>query len=94
MRQPTHPGEILREDILPELDISKTEFANRARISRQTLYRILEGKEPVRVATALKLSKLLNTNAGFWLNLQSKYDIWESSISLKKELDQIEQIAV
>ena len=90
MRQPTHPGEILREDILPELNISKSEFARRAHISRQTLYRILDGKEPIRVATALKLAKLLNNNAEFWLNMQSKYDVWQSTISLKDELDQIE----
>jgi len=90
MRKPTHPGEILREDILPELNMTKVEFAKRVHISRQTLHRILDGKEPVRVATALKLSKLLNNSAGFWLNLQSKYDIWELSISLKTELDEIE----
>ena len=93
MRKPTHPGAILREDILPELSISKSEFARRAHISRQTLYRILDEKEPIRVATALKLGKLLGNGPALWLNLQSKFDIWESNIFIADELDSIKCIA-
>lgn len=91
---PTHPGAILREDILPELGISKSELARSIHISRQTLYRILDESEPVRVATAMKLGKFLGNGPRLWLNLQSAYDIWQANQSMKKELDEISTIAV
>ena len=87
--KPTHPGAILREDVLPELDISKTEFARRAKISRQTLYRILDESEPVRTATALKLGKLLGNGPTLWLNLQQAYDVWKAEKDMQPELDSI-----
>ena len=87
--KPTHPGAILREDVLPELDISKAEFARRAKISRQTLYRILDESEPVRTATALKLGKLLGNGPNLWLNLQQAYDVWKAENDMKPELDTI-----
>ena len=70
-----HPGELLREDIVPALDRSKTEIARLLGISRQTLYDILDEKQPVTVAMALRLGKLIGNGPVFWLNLQRAYDL-------------------
>lgn len=70
-----HPGELLREDILPALDKPKTEIARLLGISRQTLYDILDEKQPVTVPMALRLGKLLGNGPVFWLNLQRSYDL-------------------
>jgi addiction module HigA family antidote len=53
MRQPTHPGAILREDILPELEISKAGLARALDISRQLLYGILNEEKPITPETAI-----------------------------------------
>lgn len=70
-----HPGELLREDILPALNKPKTEIARLLGISRQTLYDILDEKQPVTVAMALRLGKLIGNGPVFWLNLQRAYDL-------------------
>jgi addiction module HigA family antidote len=70
-----HPGELLREDILPALDKSKSEIARLLGVSRQTLYDILEERRPVTVAMALRLGKLIGNGPTFWLNLQRAYDL-------------------
>lgn len=78
-----HPGELLREDILPALEKSKTEVARLLGISRQTLYDILDEKQPVTVTMALRLGKLLGNGPVFWLNLQRTYDLERA----EKEVD-------
>jgi|SRR5690606_8608911 len=70
-----HPGELLREDVLPGLGKPKTEIARLLGISRQTLYDILDEKQPVTVPMALRLGKLIGNGPVFWLNLQRAYDL-------------------
>jgi addiction module HigA family antidote len=70
-----HPGELLREDILPALDRSKTDLAKLLGISRQTLHDILAEKQPVTVPMAIRLGKLIGNGPVFWLNLQRAYDL-------------------
>jgi addiction module HigA family antidote len=70
-----HPGELLREDILPALGRSKTEIAGLLGISRQTLYDIMTEKQPVTVGMAVRLGKLVGNGPVFWLNLQRSYDL-------------------
>ena len=72
---PVHPGEILREDVLPALAISKTAVAETLGISRQTLYDILNEKQPVTAEMAVRFGKLFGNGAGFWVNLQRIYDL-------------------
>ena len=72
---PAHPGEILREDILPALSMSKTAVADALGISRQTLYDILNEKQPVTAEMAVRFGKLFGNGAGFWVNLQRIYDL-------------------
>ena len=70
-----HPGEMLREDIIPALGRSKTEIAGLLGISRQTLYDILDEKQPVTAGMALRLGKLCGNGPTLWLNLQTRFDL-------------------
>ena len=62
---PVHPGEILREDILPALPMSKTAVADALGVSRQALYDILNEKQPVTAEMAVRLGKLFGNGASF-----------------------------
>jgi addiction module HigA family antidote len=73
--KPTHPGELLREDILPAIGVPKAEVARRLGISRALLYAILAERAPVSPAVALRLGRLLGTSAESWLNMQRDYDL-------------------
>jgi antitoxin HigA-1 len=75
-RKPTHPGAILREDILPELGISQTELAERLNVSRRTVSQIIHEQRPMTVDMALRLAYLLDTAPDLWLNMQMTLDIW------------------
>lgn len=92
-RKPTHPGAVLREDILPETGLSVSEMARRLRMSRQSLHRILAEEQPITPATALKLAKLLNTSPDVWLNMQRALDLWEEQRELADVLDHIQPVA-
>ena len=70
-----HLGEILREDVLLALSMSKTAVAESLGISRQTLYGILNEKLPVSAEMAVRLGKLFGNGAGFWVNLQRSHDL-------------------
>jgi len=76
-RKPTHPGAILREDVLPSLCMTQTEFAQRLGVSRLTVSDIVHEKRPVSVDMAIRLGKLLGNGAGLWLTLQQRLDVWE-----------------
>lgn len=72
---PSHPGAILREDVIPELGTPKTKIARSLGISRQTLYDILSEKQPVTAEMAVRFGKLFGNGGAFWLNLQRNYDL-------------------
>lgn len=71
---PVHPGELLREDVLPALSMSKTAVADALKISRQTLYDILNEKQPVTAEMAVRFGKLFGNGPSLWINLQPAYD--------------------
>jgi addiction module HigA family antidote len=76
-RRPTHPGEILREDLLPALGITQGEFAKRLGVSRLTVSELLREKRAVSPDMALRLARLLNTTPESWLNMQQAVDLWK-----------------
>jgi len=76
-RRPAHPGEILREDVLPALGITQGEFAGRLGVSRLTVSELLREKRAVSPDMALRLARLLNTTPESWLNMQQAVDLWE-----------------
>jgi addiction module HigA family antidote len=75
---PLHPGELLREDIIPALGRPKTEIARLLGISRQALYDILNEKSPVTAEMAVKIGKLCGNGPALWINLQRAYDLWQA----------------
>jgi addiction module HigA family antidote len=75
---PSHPGEILREDVLPALKMPKARLADHLGISRQTLYSILREKRAVTADVAARLGRAFGNSAAFWLNLQSQHDAWHA----------------
>lgn len=81
---PMHPGELLREEILPALDRPKTEIAKLLGVSRQTLYDILEERQPVTPMMALRLGKLCGNGPDLWLNLQKRYDLHRAERSSER----------
>ncbi len=81
-RTPTHPGQVLANTVLPATGKSKAEFARLLGISRQSLYDILSGHQPVSPATAVRLGKLCGNGPRLWLNMQSAYDLWHAQQSI------------
>lgn len=77
-RAPTHPGEMLREDIIPAVGMPKAGIARMLGISRQHLYDILDEKKPVSPAVAVRLGKLFGNGAGIWIRMQGAYDQWHA----------------
>lgn len=92
-RAPTHPGEILREDVLPELKLSVSEAARRLGVSRQQLHRILGCTHPITVEMALRIGKLAGNGPGLWLRMQQNHDLWHAEQELKDELKSITSAA-
>lgn len=77
-RCPTHPGELLKEDVLPAVGKPKAEIAGLLGISRQHLYDILNQKKPVTPAVAARLGKLFGNGAAIWLRMQASHDAWHA----------------
>jgi antitoxin HigA-1 len=73
--KPMHPGELLREDVLPALGRSRTEIARLLGVSRQTLHSIVTERAPVTPEMALRIGKLCGNGPELWLALQSRYDL-------------------
>lgn len=92
MFNPPHPGLILLEDWIKPLNFSISAFAIRIGTSRKNLSEIVNGKTGISAEMALKLSKVLNTSAQFWLNMQQTYDLWQARQRIN--LDDIEPLAL
>ena len=93
-RAPTHPGEILREDVLPELKLSVSEAARRLGVSRQQLHRILSCTHPITVEMALRIGRLAGNGPGIWLRMQQHHDLWYAEKAMQEQLEQIQPAAV
>src|SRR5262249_56518534 len=76
---PMHPGELLREEVLPALKRNKAEIARLLGVSRQTLYDILGEQQPVTPAMALRLGQLFGKGPDLWLNFQKIYDVRQAA---------------
>jgi antitoxin HigA-1 len=90
---PMHPGELLREDVLPALGRSRAEIARLLGVSRQTLHAILTEKAPVTAEMALRIGKLCGNGPELWLSLQARYDIERLSRAKRQEIDAIPTLA-
>jgi addiction module HigA family antidote len=86
---PVHPGAILRDEVLPALNISVSAAARELGVSRQTLHRILAGQLGVSTETALRLGRWCGNGAGIWARMQQSYDLWHLEQKLAVELEAI-----
>jgi antitoxin HigA-1 len=86
---PVHPGTILRDDVLPALNIGVTQAAKELGLSRQTLHRILAGQLSVSTETALRLGKWCGNGAALWARLQQTYDLWHAEREMAEVLDAV-----
>lgn len=91
-RRPTHPGEILREDVLPNTGLTQGEFARLLGVSRRTVNEILQEKRPVTVDMAHRLARALNTSPDVWLGLQQDIDLWDTLQANKSEYERIKPL--
>jgi addiction module HigA family antidote len=76
-RRPTHPGELLREDVLPSLGMTQAEFARRLGVSRLTVSELLHGKRGMSPDMAMRVGKLLGNGPEVWLRMQQAVDLWD-----------------
>jgi antitoxin HigA-1 len=88
-RPPTHPGAILREDVLPALNLSVSEAARQLRVTRQTLHRVLAETSGVSPDMAVRLGKFCGNGPGLWLRMQQAFDLWHAEQNLREELEKI-----
>ena len=78
-RCPTHPGELLREDVIPATGKPKAEIARMLGISRQHLYDILAERKPISPEVAVRLAKLFGNAPLVWIRMQGTYDAWHAA---------------
>jgi antitoxin HigA-1 len=92
--KPAHPGEILREDVLPALGLTVTEAARQLRVSRQMLHSILAGNSAVSPEMAVRLGRFCGNGAAFWLRMQTAHDLWHAERKLRHEIRKIPEHGV
>jgi len=93
-RRPTHPGEMLREDFLPDFGLSVAGLAEAAGVSRQSVNELLRGRRAVSPEMALRLGRLFGNTPEFWLNAQRAVDLWDAAQALKGEVSKIKPLRV
>ncbi len=92
--QPTHPGEMLREDFMPDFGLTTTTLAKTLWVSRQTVNELLHERRAITPAMALRLSRLFGNTPEFWLNAQRAVDLWKTRNVYKNELERIRPLHV
>lgn len=88
---PVHPGEIIREDILPEVSLSVTAAARALGVSRQMVHDILAGRKPLSAVMCLKVARLFGGTPEFWMRLQAEYDLKKAAQD-KKVMERVARI--
>lgn len=78
MHNPPHPGEILKEDVLPELGLTVGLFAAHLGVSRPHLSKVLNGRAGITAGMDLKLSEALGQPPGLWIRMQAAHDLWRA----------------
>ena len=79
---PVHPGEILLEDFLKPLNISRYRLAKSIGVPQRRIDEICAGKRAITADTALRLARFFGTDAQSWMNLQAEYDLETAEICL------------
>lgn len=91
-RKPTHPGEMLREEFMPDYGLSVAQLAARLGVARQTINELVRERRGVSADMALRLGRLFGTSPEYWANLQRNVDLWNSLDLHRDELEAIEPL--
>ena len=91
-REPTHPGEMLLKEFLEPMGLTQRELAMGIRVPYQRVNEIVNGRRGVTPSTALRLSKFFGNSAGFWLNLQQRWDLYHAQREEDRELRSIKPV--
>jgi addiction module HigA family antidote len=96
MHNPPHPGETLRDDVLPALGLSVTDAASQLGVTRVALSRVLNGRAGISPEMALRLERWLGVEhggrAGVWLGMQATYDLRQAQKGAKATLSKIKPV--
>lgn len=84
-RRPTHPGELLRAEILPAAELTQSELAARLGVSPRTVSELLRERRALTPDLAHRLARVFKTTPEFWVNLQQAVDIWETLMANRQE---------
>jgi len=91
-REPTHPGEMLLKEFLEPMGLTQRELALGIRVPYQRVNELVNGRRGLTPSTALRLSKFFGNSAGFWLNLQQRWDLYHAQRQDDRELKRIKTI--
>ena len=98
IHNPPHPGETLREDVLPALGLSVTEAAEQLGVARPSLSRVLNGRAAISPEMALRIEKWLGEENGgradLWLAEQTAYDLWQARVKFKAKIKPASVLAI
>ena len=92
-RPPTHPGEMLLEEFLLPMNLTQRDLAKSIHVPYQRINEIVNGRRGITPSTALRLSKFFGMSAGFWMNLQLRWDLYHAQKSEAIELQSIKPFA-
>ena len=91
-RRPTHPGEMLREDFLPDYGLTISGLADALGVSRQTVNELLRERRALSPEMALRLSRLFGNSPEFWLNAQRAVDLWDAAQAIRVDVERIKPL--
>lgn len=95
MHNPAHPGLVLADTVLrKDGGMSVTEFAQRLKVSRVALSRVVNGRAAVSAELAIRLGMALGTSAEVWTGMQSAYDLWQAYKKRRPHIERIEASAM
>jgi addiction module HigA family antidote len=92
-RRPSHPGEMLREDFLPDYGLTVAQLAEAVGVSRQSVNELLRERRAVSPDMALRLARLFGNSPEFWLNAQRAVDLWDTAQVIEKDVARIKPLS-
>ena len=93
-RRSTHPGEMLREDFMPDYALTVASLAEALGVSRQSINELLRERRAVSPEMALRLSRLFGNSPEFWLNAQRSVDLWDAAQAIRSDVTRIKPLRV
>jgi addiction module HigA family antidote len=93
-RRPIHPGEILREDFMPDYGLTVSGLASALGVSRQSVNELIRERRAMSPEMALRLARLFGNAPEFWLNMQRAVDLWDAHAAIKDDVGHIKPLCV